>query len=357
MGAWTITSTDEYRPDQERRPPLIHEPTTVQAQIEPRGAPRGTTGGPHHTITRAEDPTNSSSTDNEVQFNTHSAPPRTNNNVENIVQTAKTRAQNLNPIRRARGAPYDPQGRFNPNVSGEDNGLNAWMDTQLNGSSLDADEIQQVQYAKCNSDHTRFYNVDHVPIRGPITSRSHEQIKQIAQDLINKDNTTICRKTGIRLRRPLTAEDTRPPPRVEGNINTTYQEPQHQEQYIPVVNQRPPQHHPRVRSQVVPVEPDGRRYHHNSIEAIINEQDIYSDQYDHDESQYISDTDEIEQFNSQSYNNQQHYSDESSTDDEIVITHRSRENNNDELNLPCRSRRLKAQKLPQHPSPPREQQS
>ena len=51
-------------------------------------------------------------------------------------------------------------------MPGEDNGMNTWLDAQLN-QSLNTDEEIQVTYAKRNSDRNRYHDIDDVPMRGP----------------------------------------------------------------------------------------------------------------------------------------------------------------------------------------------
>ena len=87
--------------------------------------------------------------------------------VEGRVAKVKDKVRELNPVRRARSLFTPADGSNNPNIPGEDNGNNAWMDAQLNREELDREAITTARYAKGNSDTSRYYNIDHVPIRGP----------------------------------------------------------------------------------------------------------------------------------------------------------------------------------------------
>ena len=52
-------------------------------------------------------------------------------------------------------------------MKGQDNGLNAWMDSQLNHDEVDNQMKKDAKYAKMNSDTTRCFDIDIIPIRGP----------------------------------------------------------------------------------------------------------------------------------------------------------------------------------------------
>ena len=133
--------------------------------------------------------------------------PKKRTTVEQQVQKAKDKAKKLNPLRRARSLFVDTAGNNNPNVDGQDNGMNAWLDFKLNNSDMDAEFKHDVTYAKRNSDNNRFYNIDDVPIRGPqgpppieddIQSViSISEATEMANALLNQDNLVICRNTGM----------------------------------------------------------------------------------------------------------------------------------------------------------------
>ena len=93
-------------------------------------------------------------------------------------------------------------------MDGQDNGLNAWLDYELNKSDMDEEFQHDVVYAKRNSDNNKFYNIDDVPIRGP--PRDDDDIKSVislkeatetANALLNEDDLFICRNTGIMKKR------------------------------------------------------------------------------------------------------------------------------------------------------------
>ena len=94
-------------------------------------------------------------------------------------------------------------GNNNPNIPGQDNGLNAWMDVKLNGDQIDNELRFNAGYAKRNSDKSSFYDIDHIPLRGPPRIKSIpenitlEQAAQTATMLMNEDNLSICRTTGM----------------------------------------------------------------------------------------------------------------------------------------------------------------
>ena len=94
-------------------------------------------------------------------------------------------------------------GSNNPNIPGLDNGLNAWLDVNINTKSTDHDLRIDANYAKCNSDRNGQHDIDDVPIWGPpLVERfpaqiSMEKAAATASRLMNDDNLVICRKTGM----------------------------------------------------------------------------------------------------------------------------------------------------------------
>ena len=131
-----------------------------------------------------------------------------NQTLEQKVEIARAKAKNLNPLRRARQVFVAHDGSNNPNVDGQDNGMNAWLDYELNKEDMDDDFRAQVVYAKRNSDNNRFYNIDDVPIKGP--PRDDDDIQSLislteatntANELLNDDDLIICRKTGMMRKR------------------------------------------------------------------------------------------------------------------------------------------------------------
>ena len=125
------------------------------------------------------------------------------NSVEAQVNYYKNKVKQLNPIRRARKIHVESDGSNNPNVEGQDNRLNAWLDVQLNGEGLDQEATHDARYAKINSDNTQCYDVDHIPIRGlpkideVQSDCSATEIAEVANALMDDDNVSICRDTGI----------------------------------------------------------------------------------------------------------------------------------------------------------------
>ena len=181
----------------------------------------------------------------------------------------------MSPIRRARERQYDPQGANNPNIDGQDNSMNAWLDAQLNTESFDEEEISQVRYAKRNSDNNRFYNTDDAPIRGPRASDRatlNEHTRDIAYELAENNNINICSRTGVRSMEQLRRDD-RPPHR--RNLVVEPREPAY-------IREEPA---PRVRSTVTQVNRNRRRAEPEprsvpSEMPVISQQDYLSDQYD-----------------------------------------------------------------------------
>ena len=138
-------------------------------------------------------------------------------NIENIeqatdpilarVEKTRQKVKKLNPIRRARQTFADENGLNNPNVSGEDNGMNAWLDMQLNTTDFDHETTTQVKYAKKNSDNNRCYDIDDVPIKGPHKTQYDSDIQSVisvteaiktANELLDDDNIVLCRNSGMR---------------------------------------------------------------------------------------------------------------------------------------------------------------
>ena len=131
------------------------------------------------------------------------------NAMEQRIQNAKEKARKLNPLRRARQSFTTQDGANNPNIDGQDNGLNAWLDYNLNTTELDDEIKHDVIYAKKNSDRNRCYNIDDIPIRGP--PRDEDDIRSVisitdatnlANELLDDTNLYICRNTGMMKRKP-----------------------------------------------------------------------------------------------------------------------------------------------------------
>ena len=122
---------------------------------------------------------------------------------EQHIQTIKSNVKQLNPLCRARAMHTSCQGHNNPNVPGQDNGMNAWMDVTLNPNSIDKELKLDAYYAKKNSDRNRCHDIDDVPMRGPPHrddiphNISVEEVTKTAEFLMNDDNLKICRRTGI----------------------------------------------------------------------------------------------------------------------------------------------------------------
>ena len=83
---------------------------------------------------------------------------------EQKVWAVKQNVRKLNPLHRVRYTDPWHDGSNNPNVPRQDNGLNAWMDTNLNGEELDELIKFDTNYAKKTSDNSKFYDVDYIPI-------------------------------------------------------------------------------------------------------------------------------------------------------------------------------------------------
>ena len=176
----------------------------------------------------------------------------------------------------------------NPNIPAQDNGMNAWLDTQLDPNAFTQDEHEQVRYARRNSDLSRFYDIDDVQLQGPTTSTqkvnsaqldiNQENIRKAAQYLMNNDNIPFCRKTSIRLEEELSNEDDTCPPHLCIRSG-------HQLQHNMQKQSQPRTRSMQLRSIVVNVARD--RY-------------LTSDQIDRDEhDEYSDEYDVIKQFNEQ----------------------------------------------------------
>ena len=139
--------------------------------------------------------------------------------MEQKITQMKQNIKTLNLIRRARKLKFTDDGSQNPNVPGQDNGLNAWMDLRMS-NSFDMDEEMQIHYAKKNSDRNRFLDIDDVAMKGPrqkeqshpltLDQYSEQEAKALAAQakaLINNDNLPICRKTGIRTTSTITSNE------------------------------------------------------------------------------------------------------------------------------------------------------
>ena len=173
--------------------------------------------------------------------------------------------------------------------------MNAWLDAQLNGNTLDEEAIIQTAYVKRNSDNNRFYDIDNMASKGPVTQYTQKQIQETAKQLINNAGyTSICRNTGIRLRHDISEEEDMSPNQRENirgvaacnrkttqRTEDTVRRSRRQMQFSPVKTNRPC-------SQVIDI---SRSRFDNDIESMLDPQDIYSDEYE---------TDEIEEFYEQS---------------------------------------------------------
>ena len=132
-----------------------------------------------------------------------------NKTLDKTINKAKQKARELNPLRRARSNYTPHDGSNNPNIEGLDNGLNAWLDCELNEEEVDPELRCDARYAKRNSDNNRFYNIDDVPIRGPPGNLGDDvesvisitEATERANELLNDDNLYICRETGMRRHR------------------------------------------------------------------------------------------------------------------------------------------------------------
>ena len=148
-------------------------------------------------------------TDNNVEDNVEGENPNTHVNAVTIdpiqqhVNTVKDKVRSLNPLRKARNTYTGSDGANNPNIAGQDNGLNAWMDAQLNEDEIDQDLKYDARYAKINSDRSRCYDIDHIPICGPPKlddiqlDASLEEITETANRMMIDENMSTCRSSGI----------------------------------------------------------------------------------------------------------------------------------------------------------------
>ena len=126
-----------------------------------------------------------------------------NDPLEKLINKTKNKVKKLNPLRRARRKYVSTDGMNNPNILGQDNGANAWLDAQLHKDEVDRKFQNETRYAKFNSDHNRCYRINDIPIKGPPSVEeipsdlSENEVLNIAQELMNKDNLYYCRNTGM----------------------------------------------------------------------------------------------------------------------------------------------------------------
>ena len=126
----------------------------------------------------------------------------THESLDHRIMEVKNKVKNLNPLRRAKRVQATDQGQFNPNVPRQDNGLNAWLDANLNQSDNEGLDINETMYAKCNSDNNKCYDIDDVPIKGPVRKTgelNRDIIMQQVRDLANNDEIPFCRSSGMRI--------------------------------------------------------------------------------------------------------------------------------------------------------------
>ena len=130
--------------------------------------------------------------------------------LEAKLQKVKNNAKLLNPLCRARKLCTNIDGSNNPNIPGMDNGLNAWIDAELNLESMDRDLRYDSRYAKRNSDNSGSHDIDDIPVRGPPRveripkSISMEQATETANRLMEETDLFLCRKMGMmRAREPV----------------------------------------------------------------------------------------------------------------------------------------------------------
>ena len=86
----------------------------------------------------------------------------------------KNKARMLNPLRWAHKVFTNTDGVNNPNIEGQNNGLNAWMDANLHHDEMDRELINKARYAKYNADYSCSFDIDDVPIRGPLKLNQNE---------------------------------------------------------------------------------------------------------------------------------------------------------------------------------------
>ena len=123
----------------------------------------------------------------------------THQSIEQKIQVTKDRVRTLNPVRQAKRLVADGTGINNPNVPGQDNGQNAWLDLQLNGL-FDTQDQLQVNYGKKNSDANRCFDIDDFSMKGPNHPLKYDpRLAQKARQLMNNDNISVCREMGIRI--------------------------------------------------------------------------------------------------------------------------------------------------------------
>ena len=131
----------------------------------------------------------------------------TKQTVEGNMHELREKYKSLNPVRRARKLQFNETGDENPNLPKQNNGLNAWISTNIANTSIDSKEEDMAKYAKKNADTSKFYDIDVVPQRGPITDNhplkidtdpESEKMIQKAKNLINNNDIPICRNTGVR---------------------------------------------------------------------------------------------------------------------------------------------------------------
>ena len=122
------------------------------------------------------------------------------------IHEEKQKFRQLNPLRCARKMWTGMDGSNNPNVPGQDNGHNAWMDVQLN--EVDKDLQYEVTYAKKNSDNNKFFDIDDIPIHGPRhhyddipSDVSVDGATEKVKKRIEGDDLYICRNSGTMRRK------------------------------------------------------------------------------------------------------------------------------------------------------------
>ena len=167
-----------------------------------------------------------------VSFNENIQENESNN--ERMVRQSKTKARKLNPLRRARLNYTGTDGSNNPNITGCDNGANAWLDAQLNGEELDEEVKYLTNYAKKNSDRNRCYDIDDIPIKGPPTNEDDDiqsfisvtEAAETANALLIDDDLYICRNTGMMRRRQESKERDKSPRKTRRQPASTISRPE-----------------------------------------------------------------------------------------------------------------------------------
>ena len=176
-------------------------------------------------------------TSNAHNAHTAAASSSRNSAVEQQVYEYKNKVKTLNPLRRARKTHAYADRSNNPNIPGEDNGHNAWMDVTLN-EDVDTDIQIDARYAKKNSESNRFYDIDDIPIRGPPRRYdiphdiSVEDAMEAAKFLMNNANLVTCSKTGMMIPKKPRRTPTSTVTRVDrsdqaARFNTRSQQPRH----------------------------------------------------------------------------------------------------------------------------------